>query len=1178
LERELTLNELPIKIYILHDQLASVRAQLREKIEYAVSNAIITVEMGELANQRLLPLSEVFNPTTGTYRWDKPKFEIQITEQWKVRNYGYPLIYQNAVRAKIREMLNQNIIVVMDTPYVHPIVIKPKSNGEIRICLDASGLNKVLTKVHHDPRKIENILFEESTGALYSLFDFSQGFHQIELDKSASYFLGFQIDGVTYAYKKLPFGTAVSSAIFIKAVKQVVYEGKPPSSFYDNHRDEPSVIEQMNNTLPVQSVNITERDVRCYVDDLLLSTNSFEEHLTIMEQLFKNIIASGMTLKIEKLKLFVRDVEFLGHILHSSGCITKKMNKQEYFEEFERENIHDGKIGFKKKKAVQKFVGFFNWFARFIPKYGDLIEPFIQLLGQSPPFKASRNLTENYYQLKDYFLRDLPLMQPNYSRPLNILFSLREGHMSGAICQRDSEGRLGVIIFFNAKYPDTVLTKINDIKKYYSLYFVLHRFKDLLFGRRILIEKEVSRIVQYYREAVEFSKPLAKWYIVINSFEIDSMSEGDEKFNDLINDIEKHCKRPQLTSIDTSGPMEGICMARPQTIRGVDESLSKELYDIICSIEQHQRNDKYCERIMRDVSRNLSVNKFIIREDCLYKFTKDGFELLVLPSHCAKELAKFYHLAYCHSGVEKTILVIKRQFYFKGIDNIVRQVVGECIECKYNKINNRQIEVEPKPIIARKVGEILSIDVFGPLPARSKLAVSAVFVSMDRLSGYVHYEPLRSMKTEALLRALKRTLDHFSNLEINVFSVLSDNAPQFRSNKWASYLRSINIRNRHTTPYSAWANPVERANRCLGEKLRLRINSKDHSANDHTKWCSELKFIEDTLNSLPKHHTYSPNQIVGIREVSRDPTGQVPICCPDPGVLALKRRDELTFETRTWTRPKNTTVKLPFDETGTITVYCDGAASTSPEGRQASSYAVWFASGHLANKAEIIWPGTKNNKAEIIAVIRAIEISRANKAKRIRVVTDSAYVVDRIDEGFEDDESAVRLSEYENGEEFHRLWDLIVECGRENIKIEHCHGHTVSFGNLEADYEAQQVLDEGKKWSELINMCDTTPMKELIECYVAVFNKIHATRKYHINAVSPKKVTTYENGDVIGIKAHGISQAYYGLSKKFLPRYSGEYIVKRNLGSNAYVVESLENPTKEVLVNVRQMILLRRGE
>ena len=99
--------------------------------------------------------------------------------------------------------------------------------------------------------------------------------------------------------------------------------------------------------------------------------------------------------------------------------------------------------------------------------------------------------------------------------------------------------------------------------------------------------------------------------------------------------------------------------------------------------------------------------------------------------------------------------------------------------------------------------------------------------------------------------------------------------------------------------------------------------------------------------------------------------------------------------------------------------------------------------------------------------------------------------------------------------------------------------------------------------------------RESLRTCMFIIETVYLLRKYHEIEVSPKNITSYSSGDEIRIKAYSLSQAYYGLSKKFLSKYTEEYLVSRDLATYVYVMVLIRNEARsseELLINVRQMI------
>ncbi|KAK7578131.1 hypothetical protein V9T40_010336 [Parthenolecanium corni] len=292
------------------DYVQPIRNELVSRIDRAVHDQILTPTQGNRVLMIIIPLAEVFGPHTGRYNWGAKELEISQAERSKVKTYGTPIIHLEATRKAIREMLKNGLIVIGDSSWVHSIVIEPKSDGSIRICIDVSALNPMWTQIRHNTKKIKNILFEPRTEPFFSSFHYGQRFLQIPISEKTSKFLAFQFEGITYLPKILLFGKLVSSSVFCKVVRSVIFRGK-------------SFMEPVTQN---ETDWISDRLVQTYVDDISIQTPTFEEHLSQVEGVFKNILESRMTLNLKKSSMFTKSIKFLGRTL-TDGQINKNVKK-----------------------------------------------------------------------------------------------------------------------------------------------------------------------------------------------------------------------------------------------------------------------------------------------------------------------------------------------------------------------------------------------------------------------------------------------------------------------------------------------------------------------------------------------------------------------------------------------------------------------------------------------------------------------------------------------------------------------------------------------------------------------------------------------------------------------------------------------------------------------------------
>lgn len=188
---------------------------------------------------------------------------------------------------------------------------------------------------------------------------------------------------------------------------------------------------------------------------------------------------------------------------------------------------------------------------------------------------------------------------------------------------------------------------------------------------------------------------------------------------------------------------------------------------------------------------------------------------LCVPLKQVVSLVTQQHSDMGHFGYKKTYLKMKCEFYWPKMQRHIRKIVTWCVLCQKTKVSKKCLG-NLNPIIARKPGDLVSLDLMGPLP-KSKGGVTQLLVVVDCFSRYVRLHPLKKATAQAILNKLKT--DYFSKVGVSQ-AILSDNGTQFRSTLWRWELSGYNIKVKHTSGYFPQGNPTERANREIGRLLR----------------------------------------------------------------------------------------------------------------------------------------------------------------------------------------------------------------------------------------------------------------------------------------------------------------------------------------------------------------------
>lgn len=171
-------------------------------------------------------------------------------ENFKSKTYPIPYKLRPQVNKAIEKLLFDNIIEYSNTSFINPIVIVQKKNPKdnIRICLDARNLNQCTTPEYESPQTIETILGRITNAKVYSQLDLLHSFWLIPLHPDSRKYTGFIINGVVYQFKVTPFGLNSSTSALLKALNKILH----PYEDFTLH----------------------------YVDDIVIFSNSYEQHLS----------------------------------------------------------------------------------------------------------------------------------------------------------------------------------------------------------------------------------------------------------------------------------------------------------------------------------------------------------------------------------------------------------------------------------------------------------------------------------------------------------------------------------------------------------------------------------------------------------------------------------------------------------------------------------------------------------------------------------------------------------------------------------------------------------------------------------------------------------------------------------------------------------------------------------
>ena len=127
-----------------------------------------------------------------------------------------PIESKEAIDKELDYLIEEEIITeqVEPTPWVSSVTFPRKPNGEVRVCLDPSNLNKAIIREHHKPMTMEEIAHELAGATVYTKADALKAFLQIHLTHEASLLTTFNSHRGRLRFLWMPFGAKMSQDVF----------------------------------------------------------------------------------------------------------------------------------------------------------------------------------------------------------------------------------------------------------------------------------------------------------------------------------------------------------------------------------------------------------------------------------------------------------------------------------------------------------------------------------------------------------------------------------------------------------------------------------------------------------------------------------------------------------------------------------------------------------------------------------------------------------------------------------------------------------------------------------------------------------------------------------------------------------------------------------------------------
>ena len=393
-----------------------------------------------------------------------------------------------------------------------------------------------------------------------------------------------------------------------------------------------------------------------YLDDLLIFSKTIAEHKAALDAVFSRLAAHKLYLRPDKCALLLKQVEFLGHVLDTSG-VHMQRNKVDAITEWPYpSNVTE----------LQQFLGLCNYYRRFIKSYAKIAAPLTELLRSSTgSFEFGETQRAAFAKLKSVLASApvLCLFDPSLS---SRVLADTSGLATGAVLEQQHPSGWHPVEFYSKRLSSTEANYSATERELLGCMLALARWRPYLIGQTFTLVTDHHPLV-YLQTQPKLSRRQARWLDELSQYEVSFVHTPGKQ----------HVAADALSRIPDSSTCAALIGVGDNTMlrRGVVDAQSSS------SDEQFAATRALAEQ---------SSGGFSIRNGLVVKLVSDQF-VPVIPGD-AQELQEAIlrelHASALggHLGRRKLDELVKKRFFWPSISRDVRKFCSECDVCQRSKV------------------------------------------------------------------------------------------------------------------------------------------------------------------------------------------------------------------------------------------------------------------------------------------------------------------------------------------------------------------------------------------------------------------------------------------------------------------------------------------------------------
>lgn len=359
------------------------------------------------------------------------------------------------------------------------MVLVRKKNGTWRFSLDYRKLNAVTIKDSHPLPRVDDALDALSGSAWFSTMDLQYGYWQVELEEKDREKTAFTTGSGLYHFKVMPVGLTNAPAT-CQRLMEMVLRGLP------------------------------WKTCLVYLDDVLIYSRSFSEHLKHLEEILSRFQSSGLKLNPSKCCLARDQVTFLGHVVSKNGIHPDPRNVK---------SVQDWPAP-RSATEVRAFLGLCSYYRKFIRNFAHHSVPLHALTEKNALFQWTSQCQDAFTYLKHALSSPPVVAFPDFTLSFSLYTDASCSAIGAVLAQR--QGHQEKVI----AYASHVLTKAERKwstydRELWAFVWAVHHFRHYLYKQPFVIVTDHKPLLGLRKIPIDNDRTgrRARWALELNPFE-----------------------------------------------------------------------------------------------------------------------------------------------------------------------------------------------------------------------------------------------------------------------------------------------------------------------------------------------------------------------------------------------------------------------------------------------------------------------------------------------------------------------------------------------------------------------------------------------------------------------------------------------------------------------------------